>query len=181
MLHSSRLESIARNKYSSLLDTFVSYEENKAFRVQPLACKQKKNSSWQRQNVIAYPRKVKITAKSVFNVCPQFFKASQGNLHFKTIFSGTHRGTFFSHTSTRESLLKGRDQYGWPPWTCKLRSASFFTEFFFLFCQTNYLKKEANCTDFFLSVRVPCLYPKSTGNHGQTLPDRMNPGPSFQV
>jgi hypothetical protein len=80
---------------TSLLDTFVSYEENKAFRAQPLACKQKKLVLAE-TNVLAYPRKVKITAKSVFNVCPQFFKASQGNLHFKTILVELIEGHFLA-------------------------------------------------------------------------------------
>ncbi len=46
----------------------------------------------------------------------------------------------------RESLLKGKGQYRWPPCTCQFRLAAFKTKIFiFLFYTTSYLNKEVNC------------------------------------
>ncbi len=44
----------------------------------------------------------------------------------------------FEHLS-RELLLKGKDQYGWPPWTYEFRSAAFHTETTFFFSLQNNL------------------------------------------
>ncbi len=60
---------------------------------------------------------------------------------------------------TRESLLKGKDQYGWPPCTNYLRSAAFNTEkSIFLYYKISYLNEEVNRTEPSFSERVPCLY-----------------------
>ncbi len=56
----------------------------------------------------------------------------------------------------REALLKGKDQYGWPPCTYWFRSAAFQTEILFLlFYKTTYLNEEH--TDPSPSVRLPWL------------------------
>ncbi len=52
-----------------------------------------------------------------------------------------------------ESLLKGKDQYRWPPQTNKLRSAAFHAETVF-FYKTTYLSEEVNCTELSPLVRL---------------------------
>ncbi len=50
--------------------------------------------------------------------------------------------------SSREVLLKGKAQYGWPPCTNQFRSAPFYIENIInLFYKTSYLNEEVNCTE----------------------------------
>ncbi len=62
------------------------------------------------------------------------------------------------YTINRESLLKGKDRYDWPPCTTSFRLAAFkFKKYiFFFFYKTSHLNKEVNCTKPSPSVRVPC-------------------------
>ncbi len=47
-------------------------------------------------------------------------------------------------------LLKGKDQYNWPPCTNKFRSTAFYSEnIIYLFYKTSYLNEEVNCTEPF--------------------------------
>ncbi len=51
-------------------------------------------------------------------------------------------------TDSREVLLKGKDQYSWPPCTNKFRSAPFNIEKIInIFYKTSYLNEEVNCTE----------------------------------
>jgi hypothetical protein len=59
-------------------------------------------------------------------------------------------------TGTRDSFVKGKDQYDRPPCTDLLRTTAFNTEnIIFLFYKTSYLDKEVKCTEPSLSVKVP--------------------------
>ncbi len=64
-----------------------------------------------------------------------------------------------SRAFTRDSLLKGKDQFDLPSYTNKFRSAALQNEtIFFLFFKTTYSNEEVNCTKPFPSVRLPCMY-----------------------
>jgi hypothetical protein len=57
---------------------------------------------------------------------------------------------------SREALLKGKDQWSWPPCSNEFRSTTFSTEkIFFDFYKTTYLNEEAKCTEPSFSVRDP--------------------------
>jgi len=45
-------------------------------------------------------------------------------------------------TVHRESLLKGKDQYSWPP--CNQISCFYYWMYIFFLCKTNYLNEEVN-------------------------------------
>jgi hypothetical protein len=63
-------------------------------------------------------------------------------------------------TVGRESLLKGKYQYCWPPCINKLRSSALhFLLKLYLFYRTTYLNEEVKCTEPSLSARIPCLQP----------------------
>jgi hypothetical protein len=62
---------------------------------------------------------------------------------------------------TRESLMKGKDQYSWPPRNNYFRSAPFYTEimqYLYFFTKTYYLNEEVNRTEMFPSIRLPWIY-----------------------
>jgi hypothetical protein len=47
----------------------------------------------------------------------------------------------------KETLLKGKAQYSWPPCTNLFRSAPFYIEnIIYIFNKTSYLNEEVNCT-----------------------------------
>ncbi len=77
--------------------------------------------------------------------------------------------------SGREFLLKGKDQYGWPPWTSSdrrwFRSAASNTDLFFFFLKTSSLDEEVNRTEPSPLVRVPCLgsYQNALNNQRQRI------------
>ncbi len=49
---------------------------------------------------------------------------------------------------SKEVLLKGKDQYGWPPCTNQFRSATLYIENIInLFYKTSYLNKKVNSTE----------------------------------
>ncbi len=57
---------------------------------------------------------------------------------------------------SRESLLKGKDQYSWPPCTNKLRSAVFDNaNIIYNFTKEAKLNEEVNRTEPSLSVSIP--------------------------
>ncbi len=57
---------------------------------------------------------------------------------------------------SRESLLKVKDQYYWPPSNNKFKSVAFYTETtVFFFNKTTYLYKVVTCTKPSPSVRFP--------------------------
>jgi hypothetical protein len=65
---------------------------------------------------------------------------------------------------SREYLLKGKDQYNWPPCTNQFRLPTLSKEiYFFIFYKTRYLNKEVNCTEPSPSVRVPWIKGQSFG------------------
>jgi hypothetical protein len=67
------------------------------------------------------------------------------------------RKKFYS-TGTWEKLLKGKDQYDWPPYTNQFISTAFYSEnILVLFYKTSCLNKEINRTEPSPSVRVPCF------------------------
>ncbi len=74
--------------------------------------------------------------------------------------------------SGREFLLKGKDQYGWPPCTSSdrrwFRSAASNPDLFFFF-KTSSRDEEVNRTEPSPSVRVPCLgsYQNALNNQKQ--------------
>jgi len=56
----------------------------------------------------------------------------------------------------RESLMKGKDQYSWPPGHNQFRSPSLNTDkISFLIYKTSFLNQEVNCTELFPSARIP--------------------------
>jgi hypothetical protein len=58
----------------------------------------------------------------------------------------------------REPLLKGKDQYHWPPCSNQFGSAHFYIEIIiYLIYETSYPKEEVNCTEPFPSVSIPWL------------------------
>ncbi len=62
-------------------------------------------------------------------------------------------GAILVISSSRESLLKGVDQYGWPPQTNQFRSAAFHTEKSFY--KTSYHKEGINCIEPIPLARLP--------------------------
>jgi hypothetical protein len=71
------------------------------------------------------------------NLCPAWLQVSIFLLrHRPTV--GFNKQASASMASTRESLLKGKDQYGWPPCTDRFGSAAFNTEnVYFFFYKIN--------------------------------------------
>ncbi len=56
----------------------------------------------------------------------------------------------------KETLLKGKALYSWPPNTNLYRSAPFYIEnIIYIFNKTSYLNEEVNCTEPSPSVSVP--------------------------
>ncbi len=56
-----------------------------------------------------------------------------------------------------ENLLKGKDQYSWPPCTNLFRSVPFYIENIInIFNKTSNLNEEVNCTEPSPSVSIPC-------------------------
>ncbi len=82
------------------------------------------------------------------------------SMPFSSRQEGEGVGSWVSHFSLnkgicRESLLKGKDNYGWPPYTNYFRSAAFYYENTFFYFFTKQGRKEANGTEPTPSVRVP--------------------------
>ncbi len=112
-------------------------------------------------------------------------------------------GFSLSVTSTRESLLKGKDQYGWPPGPSKffyyyyyllllllfitiiiiylllliiILCFYYWTYIFFFFTKTSYINKEVNCTYPNPSLRILCFYPSLIfASMARFLPLRWSP------
>jgi hypothetical protein len=61
-------------------------------------------------------------------------------------------------TEAKESLLKGKTKYKWPPYPNEFRSAAFdiVNTIYFLPNKTSCFNEEVTCTEPFPSVRVPC-------------------------
>ncbi len=58
----------------------------------------------------------------------------------------------------RETLLKGKAQYSWPPWHSQFISGAFdFENIIYFLYETRYFNEEVNCTEPSPSVSVPCL------------------------
>ncbi len=56
----------------------------------------------------------------------------------------------------KESSLKGKTQYNWPPCTNQFRSAALVLQTLLtFFYKTSYLHEEVNCTESFPTVSVP--------------------------
>ncbi len=64
---------------------------------------------------------------------------------------------FASHVYlSKESLLKGKTQYGWSPCTNWFRLPAFYViNIFYLCYKTSYLYEEVNCTEPPPSVSIP--------------------------
>jgi hypothetical protein len=63
-----------------------------------------------------------------------------------------------NHILTKETLLKGKAQYTWPPCANLLTSAPFYIENMInIFNKTSYLNEEVNCSEPSPSVSVPCF------------------------
>ncbi len=82
--------------------------------------------------------------------------ASSNFVHLYSNKKGPNLIHFLPHGKGRESLLKGKAQYGWPPRPDQLRSVAFYIENIIYLCyKTSYLNEEVKCTEPSPSVSVP--------------------------
>ncbi len=87
--------------------------------------------------------------------CSTGWKNWRGQTEKKTI---TLQPGLKTEGLSRESLIKGKIQYTWPPWTNQFKLVIFRTAtMLFFFCKMSYLNEEVNCTKPSPSVSVPWL------------------------